>query len=133
LVLVAHLQRRLRTPAFAVGSAVYACLCVAGLRGLPPWALSTLQLAATISVTGALIPQLLLNARRRSSGGWSPLTAGLSAAGNAVRIFTTLQLTQDPLLLGGFVAGFAVNAALLAQIYLYPDEPASEAGVPAAA
>ena len=133
MVLVAHLQRRLRTPAFAVGSVVYACLCAACLRGLPPWALSTLQLAATISVTGALIPQLLLNARRRSSGGWSPLTAGLSAAGNAVRIFTTLQLTQDPLLLGGFVAGFAVNAALLAQIYVYPDEPASEVGVPAAA
>ena len=131
-MLVAHLQRRLRTPAFAVGSGVYACLCAAFLRGLPAWALSALQLTATISVTGALIPQLLLNARRRSSGGWSPLTAGLSAAGNAVRIFTTLQLTQDPLLLGGFVAGFAVNAALLAQIYVYPDEPAA-AEVPAPA
>ena len=125
-MLVAHLQRRLRTPAFAVGSVVYACLCAAFLRGLPAWALSALQLTATVSVTGALIPQLLLNARRRSSGGWSPLTAGLSAAGNALRIFTTLQLTQDPLLLGGFVAGFAVNAALLAQIFVYGEGDAAE-------
>jgi mannose-P-dolichol utilization defect protein 1 len=126
LVLVAHLQRRLRTPAFAAGGVVYVCLCVAGLRGMPPWALSTLQLAATVSVTGALVPQLLLNARRRSGGGWSPLTAGLSAAGNAVRVFTTVQLTRDPLLLGGFLAGFAVNAALLAQIFIYGDDPAKE-------
>lgn len=125
LLFVAHLQRRLHTPAFAAGSAVYACLVVAGLRGLPPWALSSLQLAATVSVTGALLPQLLLNARRRSSGGWSPLTAGLSALGNAVRVFTTVQLTRDPLLLGGFVAGFAVNAVMLWQIVAWGEGEAS--------
>jgi hypothetical protein len=120
---VAHLQGRLRTPAFAAGAVAYLGLCTAGLAGLPPWALSALQLAATVSVTGALLPQLWLNARRRSSGGWSPLTASLSTAGNALRVFTTLQLTRDALLLAGFVAGFAVNAALLAQILMYGDEP----------
>ena len=100
---------------------------------MPPWALSMLQLAATVSVTGALVPQLLLNARRRSGGGWSPLTAGLSALGNAVRVFTTVQLTRDPLLLGGFIAGFAVNAAMLAQIYCWGegDDEAAAAATPA--
>jgi hypothetical protein len=124
---VAHLQRRLHTWPFAAGAAAYAALLAAGAAGLPDVALSALQLAATVSVTGALLPQLWLNARRRSSGGWSPVTAGLSAAGNALRVFTTLQLTRDVLLLAGFLAGFAVNAALLAQIAMYGDGGGSSA------
>ena len=116
-----HLQGRLRSWTFAGGAACYAALLAAGLSGLPPHALSALQLVATVSVTGALLPQLALNARRRSSGGWSPLTAGLSTAGNALRVFTTLQLTHDALLLAGFVAGLVVNAALLTQILVYGD------------
>jgi hypothetical protein len=121
LLLVAHLQRRLHMWPFAAGAAAYVALLAAGAAGLPDVALSALQLVATVSVTGALLPQLWLNARRRSSGGWSPVTAGLSAAGNALRVFTTLQLTRDALLLAGFLAGFTVNAVLLAQIYLYGD------------
>jgi|APGre2960657444_1045066.scaffolds.fasta_scaffold00534_3 mannose-P-dolichol utilization defect protein 1 len=119
LLLVCHLQQRLRTRAFACGAAAFCALLCWAAAGLPPVALALLQLLSSVVVTSALLPQLLLNARRRSSGGWSPLTAGLSACGNALRVFTTLQLTHDALLLAGYMAGFAVNAALLAQIVVF--------------
>ena len=77
------------------------------------------QVASTTTGVGALIPQILLNLKQGNSGEWSPLTAGLSTAGNAVRVFTTVQLTQDPLLLAGFSLGFLVNGALFAQILYY--------------
>ena len=112
-----HLQGRLRTRRFAAGAAAYCALVAAGLSGsLGPASLATLQSAASVVVTGALLPQLWLNQRNRSSGGWSPISAGLAVAGNGVRVFTTLQLTQDGLLLCGFVAGLLVNVVLLAQI-----------------
>jgi len=76
----------------------------------------------------ALIPQVMMNHRNKSGGQWSPITAGLSASGCAVRIFTTLQLTKDKLLLFGFAAGFALNAALLSQI-LYYGKKNKKAGV----
>ena len=53
------------------------------------------------------------------TGQYSPVTAGLSVLGNSIRIFTTLTLTKDPLLLLGFVLGFCLNAALLGQILFY--------------
>ena len=36
-----------------------------------------------------------------AAGEWSIITAIMSTGGNAIRIFTTLQLTHDPLLLTG--------------------------------
>ena len=39
--------------------------------------------------------------------------------GNSIRIFTTLTLTKDPLLLLGFALGFSLNGALLGQILFY--------------
>ncbi len=123
LLLVCHLQGRLRTRAFAAGAAAYAALLAAAAVGLQPAVLTGMQLVSSVVVTSALLPQLLLNAQRKSSGGWSPLTAGLSTAGNAIRVFTTVQLTHDALLLAGYTAGFLVNAALLAQILVYGDGP----------
>jgi len=84
--------------------------------------LAAMQSAASVVVISALLPQLWLNERTKSSGGWSPITAGLAVAGNGVRVFTTLQLTGDTLLLVGFVAGLVVNAALLLQILAYGDD-----------
>ena len=70
--------------------------------------------------TGALLPQLALNARQQSPGGYSPLTAGLACGGCSIRLFTTIELAgSDPLLLAGFGFGLALNGALLAQIIYY--------------
>ena len=36
-----------------------------------------------------------------AAGEWSIITATMSTGGNAIRVFTTLQLTHDPVLLAG--------------------------------
>ena len=36
-----------------------------------------------------------------AAGEWSIVTAMMSTGGNAIRVFTTLQLTHDPLLFSG--------------------------------
>jgi hypothetical protein len=67
--------------------------------------LSAGQVAASAMGSGAVIPQIVLNARRGSSGEFSAVTASLLTAGNALRAWTTLTLTHDPILLAGFGAG----------------------------
>jgi mannose-P-dolichol utilization defect protein 1 len=86
----------------------------------PSWCLALVQAASTATMTVALLPQLAKNFKGRTSGGWSPISAGLSTAGNAIRVFTTMQLTHDMLLLAGFGAGFLLNAILLAQTLAWP-------------
>ena len=85
----------------------------------PPRLLALLQVWATSLLMISLIPQLYLNYSRKEPGQYSPVTAGLSVLGNSIRIFTTLTLTKDPLLLLGFALGFSLNAALLGQILFY--------------
>ena len=54
------------------------------------------------------------------TGQYSPVTAGLSVLGNSIRIFTTLSLTQDNLILAGFFVGTALNGLLLASTLAFP-------------
>ena len=83
----------------------------------PPGAVALAQGTATLLNTGALLPQLAQNSRRREAGGYSPVTAALACAGCTIRLFTTIELAgSDPLLLAGFAVGLALNGALLAQI-----------------
>lgn len=44
--------------------------------------------------------------------------------GSLTRIFTTLQEVDDPLILYGYLAGFALNAVLAAQMLYYWNAPA---------
>lgn len=46
--------------------------------------------------------------------------------GSASRIFTTFQEVDDPLILYGFVAGFAFNLVLFLQVIYYWNAPASK-------
>ncbi|KAL1593059.1 hypothetical protein SLS59_009384 [Nothophoma quercina] len=46
--------------------------------------------------------------------------------GSLSRIFTTLQEVDDPLLLYGFIAGFAFNAVLSLQVIYYWNAPTSK-------
>lgn len=73
-----------------------------------------------MTLTGALVPQILMNLRNKSAGEWSVASAAMSTAGNAVKVFTTVQLAgSDPVLLAGFFFGLATNAILLSQIIYY--------------
>lgn len=116
LALVAYYQRRMDRSFFAL-AASYGGACVYALSAAPASVVALGQSVATLLNTGALLPQLYQNLRRRSPGGYSPLTAGLACAGCSVRLFTTIALAgSDPLLLAGFAFGLAVNGLLLAQI-----------------
>jgi mannose-P-dolichol utilization defect protein 1 len=46
--------------------------------------------------------------------------------GSLTRIFTTLQEVDDPLILYGFIAGFALNLILFLQVVYYWNAPASK-------
>lgn len=118
-VACAVLQRR--SPwLLAVSAVVYAT----GMRYLmfdapPRRLLAALQAAATTLMTVSLLPQIAMNFKTRSGGQWSAITATLSVVGNAIRIFTTLQLTKDKLLLGGFLLGWLLNSTLLWQVLAF--------------
>ena len=81
-----------------------AAATLAGVDGIAPW-LSAGQAAASAVGSGAVIPQIVLNARRGGSGEFSAVTASLLTAGNALRAWTTITVTHDPILLAGFGAG----------------------------
>ena len=109
-----------RTTGFIIGSSIYSLLYLALMKfELNPRMLSFIQIVSLLVCNYALVPQILLNAHTKRYG-WSEITAFLSASGNALRIFTTLQLTKDRLVLIGFLIGFTSNSVLFAQSYIYP-------------
>jgi len=120
LVLAKHFSKEGITKRFCFGLSVYGAWVTSYLAGwLPASATFGMQVVAMTIITGAIVPQIILNFKRKDTGEWSILTAVMSTGGNALRVFTTLQLTHDPLLLTGYLLGFAVNATLLWQIIAY--------------
>ena len=85
---------------------------------IPAKALQATQVAAILVCNYANIPQIILTFQKKRAS-WSPITAAMSAAGNLIRIFTTFQLTKDPLVLSGYLLGFFTNAILLGQTMFY--------------
>jgi PQ loop repeat len=91
--------------------------------------------ASTITIIslGGRVPQILLNVRRGNSGELSLLTCLLNVLGNAARIFTTIVLVKDGLLLTGAMVQGCLNSVLLWQTVdtwqnrgkLKPDHPPS--------
>jgi hypothetical protein len=70
----------------------------------PPPMLAALQASTILTMAlGSRLPQIILNWRRGNAGMLSVMSCGLNVAGNAARIFTTLVLTRDPLLLAGIL------------------------------
>lgn len=65
---------------------------------------------------GGRLPQIILNARRGNSGELSAASTGLSLAGNVARVFTTITLVGDPVILAGAMSQMLLNGILLLQI-----------------
>ena len=61
--------------------------------------------------------------RNRSTGQLSLITCTLNWLGTGARIFTTIQETQDPIILASFTTGFVMNSVILAQFICYPAQP----------
>lgn len=85
---------------------------------IPAQVLSSMQIASILACNYSLIPQILLSFKTKKAS-WSWITSGLSLTGCLLRIFTTLTLTKDPLVLAGFTVGAINNFTLLLQIYFY--------------
>jgi len=101
----------------------FAALMSALSRG-PKLVLTALQAVSGVLVTVSILPQILLPFRTGTCG-WSPVSAALSAAGTAVRVFTTMSVTKDALVLGGYVLGCLLNIVLLIQTFVYPNPTAA--------
>lgn len=104
---------------YAVGLLIYS-LATAAIITVPISSkiLSATQIAAILICNYANIPQILLTMKEKKAS-WSPITAFMSMGGNLIRIFTTMQLTKDPLVMSGYMLGFATNLILFSQVLFY--------------
>jgi hypothetical protein len=67
---------------------------------IPAKILSATQVAAILICNYANLPQIFLTFQSKKAV-WSPITSFMSMGGNLIRIFTTIQLTKDPLVMSG--------------------------------
>jgi hypothetical protein len=100
----------------------------------PHHVLAALQASNIITMAlGSRLPQIILNMRRGNAGVLSVTTCLLNVAGNAARIFTTIVLTGDMLMLGGFLSQGTLNSILLFQsLSTAKQRRKAAAGAPAA-
>jgi branched-subunit amino acid transport protein len=105
---------------FVVGISTLAVVFLAFVRNnrIPEAVTRALQLASITICTAATVPQIVLTFQTGKVG-WSWITALLSTTGCLVRVFTTLQLTQDRTALVGYVLGSVTNGILLGQVLWY--------------
>ena len=101
--------------AFLAGVGILAAAMGVVLRmELSPRLLSSIQLVRLALDGYSLLPQICLNFRNGAFS-YNAVTASASLVGNGIRIFTTLTLVKDPLVLAGYVVGLASNLVLLLQ------------------
>ncbi|PSC70826.1 Mannose-P-dolichol utilization defect 1 [Micractinium conductrix] len=82
----------------------------------PPALLTSLQAGSVVMMAvGGRLPQILLNVKRGNSGELSLLTCALSLAGNLARVFTTMALVKDPIILGSAATQAVLNGILTYQ------------------
>jgi len=108
-----------KTKEFGIGMLAFSLIFGIFLKqDIPASFLGAVQMSATAACNYAQIPQIILNWNLKSAS-WSFISAFLSVIGNFLKIFTTIQLTNDKLICFGHILGFTTNSALLYQIMLY--------------
>ena len=91
--------------------------------------LGYLQAGAGALGVASKIPQIVAIWAQGGTGQLSAFTVFNYLAGSLSRIFTTLQEVDDKLILYSFIAGFALNAVLAAQmVYYWNAKPAAKVG-----
>ncbi|KAI4670497.1 uncharacterized protein J4E79_000779 [Alternaria viburni] len=88
--------------------------------------LSLFQATAGVLGVASKVPQILTVWSEGGTGQLSAFAVVNYLLGSLSRIFTTLQEVDDPLILYGFIAGFALNAILFCQVVYYWDAPATK-------
>lgn len=111
----------------AAGYALFASSGIGGAELINMKQLAMLQAGAGVLGVASKVPQILTIFQEGSTGQLSAFAVFNYLAGSASRIFTTLAEVPDPLILYGFVAGFALNALLAAQmVYYWNSAPAAK-------
>ena len=105
----------------AAGSAMYALLGNDTLVNKDQ--MTQLQAGAGVLSVASKLPQIWAVYRQGGTGQLSAFAVFNYLAGSASRIYTTLQEVDDNVILYGFVAGFALNAILAAQMVYYWNSP----------
>lgn len=106
-------------PAIGTALAALVALFTWLVTAAPLWTAGVAEKCAMACTTLSLMPQIVWNFQTRSGGGWSPISAFLSASGNAIRIYTTTTVTKDRLILIRFCIGLLLNTILLAQTLVF--------------
>ncbi|KAF1982559.1 mannose-P-dolichol utilization defect 1 protein [Aulographum hederae CBS 113979] len=88
--------------------------------------MTTLQTAAGILGISSKLPQIWEVYQKGGTGQLSAFAVFNYLLGSLMRIFTTLQEVDDPIILYGFFAGFVLNGILAAQMAYYWNSPASK-------
>ena len=85
-------------------------------NSVPAYLLSYLQAASALALAfGSRIPQIWLNFRQGGTGELSIIMFIANALGCLIRVFTTMSLTQDLLLLFNAAFHFVLNAIIIVQ------------------
>ncbi|KAL6250635.1 hypothetical protein RBB50_002937 [Rhinocladiella similis] len=105
----------------AVGSAVYALMVSDTL--VTDAQMTSLQAGAGGLSIASKLPQILTIWQQGGTGQLSAFAVFNYLFGSLSRIYTTLQEVDDKLILYGFIAGFALNAILAAQVLYYWNSP----------
>ncbi len=105
----------------AVGAAVYALMVSDTI--VSDAQMVTLQATAGGLSIASKLPQILTIWQQSGTGQLSAFAVFNYLFGSLSRIYTTLQEVDDALILYGFIAGFALNAVLAAQVLYYWNSP----------
>ncbi|KAI9743646.1 MAG: hypothetical protein M1818_002962 [Claussenomyces sp. TS43310] len=89
--------------------------------------LSYLQAGAGVLGVASKLPQIAAIWQEGGTGQLSAFAVFNFLIGSLARVFTTMQEVDDPLILYGFIAGFALNAVIAAQMVYYWNAPSEKA------
>jgi mannose-P-dolichol utilization defect 1 len=105
---------------FGVGISALLVLIIGFLRmpNTSPSLLNSIQIAALIVANYSNLPQIIMSFKSKKSS-WSWISASMSLIGCLIRVFTTMKLTKDRLILLGYVIGSITNSILLWQVFAY--------------
>ncbi|KAH8588677.1 hypothetical protein B0O99DRAFT_638639 [Bisporella sp. PMI_857] len=124
--LVLHYTNKSTTAAAFVAQLAASAFLLFNKDLVPSETLQYLQAGAGALSVASKLPQIWTIYQQGGTGQLSAFAVFNYLAGSLSRIFTTLQEVDDKLILYGFIAGFALNAVLAAQMIYYWNAPVAK-------
>jgi mannose-P-dolichol utilization defect protein 1 len=125
-VLVLHYSGKQGAAAIFVAGLAASSVALFGENIVDMKTLGYFQAGAGALGVASKLPQILAIWQEGGTGQLSAFAVFNYLLGSLSRIFTTLQEVDDKLILYGFIAGFALNAVLAAQMVYYWNAPAAK-------